>query len=343
LQKKHGIFLYINKSLYENAINNKIADLSKENCIIINDPIVPGIKSKLFLISLIPYFYKELKGFRSIHLVSGGAHFSGIFKLFKLFSWKPKTIATYANPSLTHASYRSKFKYLLWYITLKTCDQIDSLNYTNDLNKYRKKGSYTISPCSFSKPDLFTFKGNYLKDKEDAISFVATFHSQKQPLLFINAIPLIDKKNKNLKYYVIGNGEQENIIKEKINQFPKELKNKITFKHLSNPAEIIKKSKIFLSLQYLENYPSQSLQEALHAQNYIIATDVGDTRRMLKDDFTFFVKNNSPEEIATGVVNFFKLSPKKQEESSRKGKEFIAKNFTIDIFAAYFLKIHQLV
>ena len=49
------------------------------------------------------------------------------------------------------------------------------------------------------------------------------------------------------------------------------------------PYEVLAQTKIFLSLQKTNNYPSQSLLEAMASGCAIIATDVGETRRLLDE------------------------------------------------------------
>jgi GalNAc-alpha-(1->4)-GalNAc-alpha-(1->3)-diNAcBac-PP-undecaprenol alpha-1,4-N-acetyl-D-galactosaminyltransferase len=58
------------------------------------------------------------------------------------------------------------------------------------------------------------------------------------------------------------------------------------FFRTGDTSKILKKSKIFVSLQQHENYPSQSLIEAIATKNIIIATDVGDTRKIVKEKYS---------------------------------------------------------
>jgi glycosyltransferase involved in cell wall biosynthesis len=46
---------------------------------------------------------------------------------------------------------------------------------------------------------------------------------------------------------------------------------------------VLERSSIFVSLQEGENYPSQSLLEAMACGNAVIATDVGETWRLVDD------------------------------------------------------------
>lgn len=59
---------------------------------------------------------------------------------------------------------------------------------------------------------------------------------------------------------------------------------------LSNPRPMMSRSKIYLSLQDISNYPSQSLLEAMAQGCAVIATDVGDTRKLLDDSCAILVE-----------------------------------------------------
>ena len=52
---------------------------------------------------------------------------------------------------------------------------------------------------------------------------------------------------------------------------------------VSDPSIYLMKSKIFISIQSDNNYPSQSLLEAMASENAIVASDVGETRRIVTD------------------------------------------------------------
>lgn len=57
----------------------------------------------------------------------------------------------------------------------------------------------------------------------------------------------------------------------------------------SNPYHVLGRSKVFLSLQQNENYPSQALLEAMASGCAIIATDVGETRRILDESCAILI------------------------------------------------------
>ena len=77
------------------------------------------------------------------------------------------------------------------------------------------------------------------------------------------------------------------------------------------------------------------------AKNFIIATDVGDTRYMVKEDFAYLMKDNSSNEIFNGIEYFMSLNRDEQFKKMNLASEFILKNFTIEKFTEYFINIHN--
>lgn len=67
------------------------------------------------------------------------------------------------------------------------------------------------------------------------------------------------------------------------------------FKSLSAPLPLYRKAKIFLSIQEVNNYPSQSLLEAMASGCAIIATDVGETRMILDESNSILIRYDALE------------------------------------------------
>lgn len=94
-------------------------------------------------------------------------------------------------------------------------------------------------------------------------------------------------------------------------------------------------SKIFLSLQNYENYPSQSLLEAISSGNYIIASDVGDTNSIVKTDFGSLV-SLSIEDISIKLKDAIKLIEKSGDDIFRSSRNFAINRFKPEDSISYF-------
>lgn len=344
LAKKKQIYLYINSILID-ELNKKniVIKTCDENVIVVDDGKYNGIFYDLFYFIKIFYFIKEARLYRSIHFLCGGIFFVLPLKIIKILKLiRARFYISFPSTSLSVAVNGSRKWMLILYLAIKASDKIDCLNYINSLSNYvSDKNKITITPCSFSDVDTFYFNKPY-SSKDNVVMFVAAFTEDKQPLLFLESVPLIDKKIKNLKYFLIGDGPQRSNICKEITKFNKDLIRRVFVEYSTNPSILLEKSKVFCSIQKNENYPSQSLLEAMLAKNYIVATNVGDTQRIVKESFAALVPNNSPEKIAEAVISFFQLSENVQDEITTRSQAFVLANCSIDKFVEYFLTIHDM-
>ncbi|MFM7012634.1 MAG: glycosyltransferase [Betaproteobacteria bacterium] len=106
--------------------------------------------------------------------------------------------------------------------------------------------------------------------------------------------------------------------------------------HANDPFEVLGNAKIFLSLQRVNNYPSQSVLEAMASGCAIIATDVGETRKFLNEDCAILI----PYEAKALAIAIDKLM---NDETLRlrlgsRSREKVLRDFTVDRYAQYFME-----
>lgn len=102
-----------------------------------------------------------------------------------------------------------------------------------------------------------------------------------------------------------------------------------------NPSGVFSRAKIFLSLQSVENYPSQSLLEAMASGCAIIATDVGETRRILDESCAVLI-DACPIQLAGAVENLIN-DPSKCQKLGLSAKRRVEECHTIQRFSDYFM------
>ncbi|PWS21862.1 hypothetical protein DKP78_21375, partial [Enterococcus faecium] len=72
------------------------------------------------------------------------------------------------------------------------------------------------------------------------------------------------------------------------------LTDSVTVQPYADMSEIFSRSSIFVSLQRTENYPSQSLLEAMAARNAVVATRVGETAKLVRHQETGLLVTSDP-------------------------------------------------
>jgi glycosyltransferase involved in cell wall biosynthesis len=139
----------------------------------------------------------------------------------------------------------------------------------------------------------------------------------------------------DIKFYIIGEGGLEENIKEYISS--NQLTNAFFIGMTLEPWKYLRKSKVFVSIQQVNNYPSQSLIEAMACENAIIASDVGETRMLVTENEGILVDLN-PESIAKAMYKLLSTDGLIERLGSNARRKVI-ENHTVEKFAGYFYSI----
>jgi len=139
-----------------------------------------------------------------------------------------------------------------------------------------------------------------IDDKENIILFCSRMTTIKQPLLALRAIKKIhnDLRENNYKMIFLGGGPLLNKCKEYVKE--NNLGELVIFYQTTNPVDFFKRSKIFLSIQKYENYPSQSLLEAIASDNIVIATNVGETKSIVNGEGSILI-NSTEHDLSKAI------------------------------------------
>ncbi len=224
------------------------------------------------------------------------------------------------------------------YWIIKKADQVDCLSQRLKTGLIKRiKGlqdnKLTVSPCSF-----IDYSNLYAEDKENVITFCGRLEKIKNPLLFLEAVNLIkDILCQNWEVVIIGTGsleeEMQSYIREQKLQCVKRLG------YIPDPQKYLRKSKIFISIQQEDNYPSQSLMEAMACENAIIASNVGETKLLIDDKCGKLVLLNAME-ISDCICDLIS-NTELLAEYGKNARIKVLENHTIEKYAAYIRQIMQ--
>lgn len=236
----------------------------------------------------IDFFKSNIDNIKNVHIISPNR--CSFFLYLYLIK---KKINLYLSVTSCEVAQR-KFNHsilnrLMYNVLIKKSLKIDWLYdyfeiYWNNRNILSK--SY-VTPNSFTNYDSL----NHLENKENYIVFLGQLIEEKQPLMLLEAINEIKEMliNKNWKVYIVGGGKLENKIKKYIHK--NNLEDIVLMRYSLNNEELLSKSKVFVSLQKYDNYPSQSLLEAINFENIIVSTNVGNTKLILNENDSFLINN----------------------------------------------------
>ncbi|MEM5831252.1 MAG: glycosyltransferase family 4 protein [Candidatus Aenigmatarchaeota archaeon] len=205
----------------------------------------------------------------------------------------------------------------------------------NIFSKYSNK--LRITPCSFTDYNEYTS----LNSKDNIISFVGRLIDQKRPFLFLEVIKSLKSEDydliKNWKFVILGDGKLKREIIDFIEK--NDLRDVCELSADYTSKNLLSRSKIFVTLQYPTNYPSQALLEAMACENAVIATRDEDTKRIINDENGLLV-NDSLLEIRD-ALKFLMLNESLVSKLGKNAREFVLREHNIERFSKYLLEIWE--
>lgn len=194
-----------------------------------------------------------------------------------------------------------------------------------------KEESVSITPCSFT--DYSKCK---IGDKSIfQVAFAGRLEKDKNPEIFLEAAINLSKKYPEILFHIMGDGRLSHDIKEKLTN--SELNNIKFHNFHPQPTEIFADTSIFVSLQTTNNYPSQSVLEAMACGNVIIATNVGDTRMFINESNGILI-NLDIGELVNAIETLY-LNKELRERFGKYAYSYVRENHSIEKMADYYFDL----
>ena len=186
-----------------------------------------------------------------------------------------------------------------------------------------------------NKPELYLRKFPYvdhikesneykLSEKENRVVFAHRLIKRKNPELAVEAFTKLAYKYSDWSFEIFGSGHMEEKIEKLIQK--KSLDNLLFQGYHNGIIEVLANSKIFVSLIYPDNYPSQSVFEAFQMGNVVVFSDTGDSRKYFFDEQVSRCTDLNIESVVN-AINYFIINYD-TIESPAKAINFIEQNYS---------------
>jgi glycosyltransferase involved in cell wall biosynthesis len=113
------------------------------------------------------------------------------------------------------------------------------------------------------------------------VTFAARLHPEKGALLFLDAAARVARDCPSARFQLFGRGDQEREVAERVRALG--LADRLERGFTTDLAPHFARSAVFVSCQRHENLGSSSLLEAMASANAVVATDVGQTHRIVDE------------------------------------------------------------
>lgn len=237
------------------------------------------------------------------------------------------------DSSRTKRSDLGRFQFYLWKFSLQYAKSLDVLSdgiVKNIHNIFGFVPKHEVSPCSFTDYSRSFSEENKVYD----LVLMSRLVDGKGLDIFFEALHLISEAgaaSKIGRIGIFGDGPLKGYVESEAALLPQF---SIEMGYAKNSFEIFSRSKVFLSLQQSENYPSQSILEALSCGALVVATDVGETYRVVPSSVGIRVKP-TPKDLAEGCIRAL-ARWESGEYDSALSIAFVKQNFSIEKFSEYF-------
>lgn len=194
-----------------------------------------------------------------------------------------------------------------------------------------KDESVSITPCSFT--DYSKCKiGN---KSTFQVAFAGRLEKDKNPDMFLEAAIILSKKYPEILFHIMGEGRLTTSLQSQLSNH--HTKNIIFHGFHPQPTEILADTSIFVSIQTTNNYPSQSVLEAMACGNAIVATNVGDTHMFINENNGILIKLEVSE-LVNAIETLF-LNRALTERLGKYAYSYVRENHTIEKMADYYINL----
>ena len=217
-------------------------------------------------------------------------------------------------------------------VTFRHCTKVDCLSeqIRSDALEFtgrKDPQKFRVAPCSFTEPRPPV--AGIARDID--VSLISRMVSRKGHMLLKEALVMLaDAGLRGIVVHVCGSGPLEAQLRK---EFAAIEGQQVHVHFEKDPFGILARSKVSLSLQDIENYPSQSLLEAMTCECAIVATDVGLTRLLLDETCAILIPAD-PAALAKALRRLLE-NETLRVELGRKAREVVTTKHTIERFAQY--------
>lgn len=268
---------------------------------------------------------------RLFHLVLGGTYVG-----LPLMLLRPghRVVISVTNPNLS-ALVGTPRALPFFQFALARCTVIDALTgAVRDALVRRGLPGEKIQVSTGSVVDTERFRPS--ADKELWVVFAGRLVAEKNPLLFVEAIPAVLRSVPTARFFLFGEGPLRLPVEEAISRLG--LRHAVEIGFCPDIGPILGKARVFVSLQRSDNYPSQALLEAMACGAAVVATDVGLTRKLVEQTVGLLVEAR-PAAVAEAVAHLLSR-PDLAGAMGLRGRERVSRFHSAGVFHEYLRGIY---
>lgn len=208
----------------------------------------------------------------------------------------------------------------------------------NFLEKFNFKNIMTMyNPIPFNeykRPDDFKRLNGKIK-----ILFIGRLTRRKGAFLAIHGFAQALRTCSKIELWIVGYGHLKNQLISSIKKLGIQ-KNVIFHGKQSDVRPFLWNSSIFLATSPIANFPSLSLREAMAAGLAVVATDVGETKNLIKNYKTGILVQPDPHKIGN-AISLLVNNDRLRQSISKATSEYAKKNLDMEPYVQKLISIYK--
>lgn len=333
------VYLVINTSLFNKTLLGSLDKQLLGKVYIIPERIDFKTGSLITVPPLLLYLIMVKKIYR-FHLSVGGAYFIDYLRLLsKTLKTDLKIHTSIGSKSLdmvVEGNIKSKY-YRLHKNLMAKSDKIDCLYSPEGFPEFKHKCIQSPGSFSWKYSTEFIRLIDLPSHKNGDIVFCSTLIPAKNYRLALSAYMKLSEYlyrigSTNIPNFILIAPYIPESISDEIISFNNKGYGRIILEKYENITSVLKLSSFFLSLQDYDNYPSQSLIEAMIFGCTIIATNTGETGRIVKPEYGNYIIEKNEDSLIEVILHAWE----KPHYINRDNINLILTNHSIESYSEYF-------
>ncbi len=177
-------------------------------------------------------------------------------------------------------------------------------------------------------------------EKRPWVVFSGRLVSEKNPLLFVRACAMVHERIKDrvsaLRIFVLGEGPLQRAVDALVDELG--LSSLMQVGWNDRVESVLNQALIFVSLQRLDNYPSQSLLEAMASGAAVVATDVGLTSVLVDEGVGRRVQADT-KQVADAIIELLE-DPSGTAAKGQVARERVMMRHSVDGYLDYIQDVY---
>jgi glycosyltransferase involved in cell wall biosynthesis len=249
-----------------------------------------------------------------------------------------RTLYTIPNASLAQYSRRGLLDVYGGILRSTRVDVLDPNVFSTLSRRFPwRRGSFTLTPGSYV--DLNRFAPLPAAKKENAIAFLGLFSDEKQAPRLVEHIPallqLLEEGGVSApRIWLMGRDSGETSVTRMVAALGDP---RVKAWQEADPASVLPRAKVFLSLQRSTNHPSKSLLEAMACGVTPVVTDTRDSRRSAPDRLAEYVPRDfTGSDLARACLAILRRDSDALDARGSEMRSFLAQHFSLDATSNYY-------